>query len=357
MAVSGDSDAESSAGDRATNDFGRRLVRVAVAPASAALALLAAVFGIGLGTDLPAAVRYVPFLASLVAFGLPHGAADHLAVERLGGRRPLVAVGAAYLAGGALFLALWLVAPLLGFVSFILLTWYHWGQGDLYVLLAVGDHLRTRGQRLLALAVRGGLPMVVPLVAFPEVYRSVAAATVRLFDSGLVTVAALDAAFRPEVRVAAGGGLAALSLAALALGGVRGGWTSRGWRVDALETGLLWAYFLVVPPILAVGLYFCLWHSVRHVVRLLAVEDRASLAPDRLGTGLAGFARDALPNTVGALVVLGGLAVLAPPEDGFLSLLALYLVLLAVLTLPHAAVVTWMDWREGVWSVESDSVG
>nr|WP_243700484.1 Brp/Blh family beta-carotene 15,15'-dioxygenase [Halorussus pelagicus] len=332
----------------------RALVRLAVAPASVALALVAALFGLGAGGDLPIAVRYLPFLASLVVFGLPHGAADHLAVGRLGGRHPLVAVGVAYLVGGALYLALWLVAPLLGFASFILLTWYHWGQGDLYVLLAVGDHLRTRGQRLLALAVRGGLPMVVPLVAFPEVYRSVAAATVRLFDPGLVGVAALDAAFRPETRLAVGGGLAALSLAALALGGVRGGWHSRGWRIDALETALLWAYFLVVPPVLAVGLYFCLWHSVRHVVRLLAVEDGgSSLAPGRLDVGLAGFARDAFPNTVGALVVLGGLAVLAPPEEGFLSLLALYLVLLAVLTLPHTAVVTWMDRREGVWSVES----
>ncbi|UPV72855.1 Brp/Blh family beta-carotene 15,15'-dioxygenase [Halorussus limi] len=357
MAVSGERDSDGAGGGGGPPaGFGGELFRIAVVPAWLALTAVAVTAALGVGADLPTVVRYLPFLASLVVFGLPHGAADHLAVERLGGRRPLVAVGAAYLVGGALFLAAWLAAPALGFVSFVLLTWYHWGQGDLYVLLAVGDHLRTRGQRLLALAVRGGIPMVVPLVAFPEVYRSVAAATVRLFDSGGVTVTALDVAFGPAVRVAVGGGLAALSLAALVLGGVRGGLASRGWRVDALETGLLWAYFLLVPPILAVGLYFCLWHSVRHVVRLLAVEDGGrSLAPGRLGVGLAGFARDALPNTVGALVVLGGLAVLAPPEGGFLSLLALYLVLLAVLTLPHAAVVTWMDWREGVWSVESES--
>jgi Brp/Blh family beta-carotene 15,15'-monooxygenase len=341
-------------------EFARALVRVVGAPAWAALALVAAVFGVGLGTDLPASVRYLPFFASLVVFGLPHGAADHLAVARLGGQRPLVAVGATYLVGGALYLAVWLVAPLAGFSSFIALTWYHWGQGDCYVLLAVGDHLRTRGQRALAIAVRGGIPMVVPLLAFPEVYRAVADATVRLFDPGFGLPLGV---FGPEIRFAAGAGLAALSLGALALGAVRGGWTGRGWRVDALETTLLWAYFLVVPPILAVGLYFCLWHSVRHVVRLLVVEEKllvaeesghsggAALARGRLGEELAGFARDALPNTVGALLVLGGLAFLVPPDEGLLSLLGLYLVLLAVLTLPHTAVVTWMDWREGVWSV------
>ncbi|UPV98880.1 Brp/Blh family beta-carotene 15,15'-dioxygenase [Halorussus gelatinilyticus] len=363
-------DGDSAAAESASRDgegFSRALVRVAGAPAWTALALVALLFGVGLGADLPASVRYLPFLASLVVFGLPHGAADHLAVERLGGKRPLLSVGAAYLVGGGLYLAVWLVAPAVGFASFVALTWYHWGQGDCYVLLAVGDHLRTRGQRALAIAVRGGIPMVVPLVAFPEVYRSVADATLRLFDARPVAVGALDAtvfdataldaAFRPEARLAAGGGLAALSLGALALGAVRGGWTDRGWRADALETALLWAYFWVVPPILAVGLYFCLWHSVRHVLRLLTVAEdgevgEAILARDGLGAELAGFARDALPNTVGALVVLGGLALVAPPEGGFLSLLALYLVLLAVLTLPHAAVVTWMDWREGVWSVE-----
>jgi len=49
-------------------------------------------------------------------------------------------------------------------------------------------------------------------------------------------------------------------------------------------------------------------------------------------------------------VVLVGLAFVAPPGGNLLSLLGLYLVLLAVLTLPHTAVVTWMDLREGVWS-------
>jgi Brp/Blh family beta-carotene 15,15'-monooxygenase len=350
MAVTRES--ESTATD-SSDDFGRALVRTAVVPAWVALGAvgaLAAAMGLA-GADLPPVVRYLPFLASLVFFGLPHGAADHLAISRLGGSRPLVAVGAAYLLGGAAYLAVWLVAPALGFVSFILLTWYHWGQGDLYVLVAVGgDHLRGRGQRLAALVVRGGIPMVVPLLGFPAVYQSVAEATVRLFDPSFGP--SLDVVFLPATRLALGGGLAALSLAALALGAVRAGFDSRGWRIDALETLLLWVYFLVVPPILAVGLYFCLWHSVRHVARLLVVEEGGSgLEREQLGSALAGFGRDALPNTVGALVVLVGLAFVAPPESGFLALLGLYLVLLAVLTLPHTAIVTWMDLREGVWSV------
>lgn len=334
----------------------RAVVRVGVVPAwvvlsAVALGTAATALGGTTPADVPSLVRYLPFLASLVVFGLPHGATDHLAVARLGGPRPFTAVAALYVLGGATYLAVWLLAPAVGFVSFVLLTWYHWGQGDLYVLLAVGDHLRTRGQRLLAVAVRGGIPMIVPLVAFPEVYRAVVAATVGLFDPS--TGRWFAVAFRPEVRLALGGGLAACSLAAVALGWVRGGWSDRGWRVDALETGLLWTYFLAVPPVLAVGLYFCLWHSLRHVVRVVAADERtggASLARGRVGSALADFGRDALPNTVGALALLAGLAVVAPPDAEPASLLGLYLVLLAVLTLPHALVVTWMDLRQGVWS-------
>ena len=45
-------------------------------------------------------------------------------------------------------------------------------------------YLRTRAQRVLTLLVRGGLPMLVPLLAFPEVYRSTALDLVGLFDPG-----------------------------------------------------------------------------------------------------------------------------------------------------------------------------
>lgn len=328
----------------------RALVRIAGRPAWVALAVAAVPFA--LGVEVPERLRYLPFLASFVAFGLPHGAADHLAVARLGGRRPFVAVGVAYLVGGTGYLAIWLVAPTAAFAAFILLTWYHWGQGDLYFLLAEGgDHLRTRTQRGLALAVRGGIPMVAPLVAFPDAYRAVARATVALFDPAVAD--ALDSTFHPEVRFALGGGLAALSVAALALGFVRGGaslGSDSDWRTDAVETCLLWAYFLVVPPVLAVGLYFCLWHSLRHVGRLVALEGGGSSVDPGVGGSLARFGRDALPNTLGALVILLALAGLAPADAGIDSYLGVYLVLLAVLTLPHAAVVTWMDGREGVWT-------
>jgi Brp/Blh family beta-carotene 15,15'-monooxygenase len=139
--------------------------------------LLAVTIPFALGLELPARlgwVQYVPFAASLILFGLPHGAADHLVPGRITGRGAgagsVSAVVALYLVLGGAYLALWNIFPLLSFALFIFVTWFHWGQGDVYSSRAL---LRIRGLPVVpGLIVRGGLPMLVPLLAFPESMRA-----------------------------------------------------------------------------------------------------------------------------------------------------------------------------------------
>jgi len=309
------------------------------------------------GVSLPPAYGYTALVAGAVLFGLPHGAVDYLVPARAAGSRPvrsLAAVGGLYLIFGGAYAALWFLAPAVAAAGFLALTWYHWGQGDLHALVALAgaDHLPTRPRRIATAAVRGGLPMVVPLLAFPDRYRAVVASFVAPFAGSRPSLAVL---FAPEVRLALGGGLAALTVAALAVG--RSGAGRRGWRLDAAETGLLWAYFAVVPPVLAVGVYFSLWHSVRHAARYALLDgnagrDRGSPpVVGECGPALVRFARDAAPATVAALALLGMLAALVPvPPASADGWVALYLVLVAVLTLPHTVVVTWLDRRDDLWT-------
>ena len=124
------------------------------------------------------------------------------------------------------------------------------------------------------------------------------------------------------------------------------------WWLDAAETGLLAAFFSAVPPLLAIGLYFTLWHSLRHVVRTVLLDDPAvdALARGDSLTAVRRYARDAAPNTVGALVVVALVWVTVPQTPaGVEGAVAAYLVLLAVLTLPHVVVVTALDRAQGVW--------
>ncbi|PSP90839.1 beta-carotene 15,15'-monooxygenase [Halobacteriales archaeon QS_4_69_34] len=355
----------------------RTLSRAVRRPSWLALGGLAALSVFGIAP--PERVGYLVLLASALAFGLPHGAIDHLALARIGvaRSRPLVATGLLYALAGGAYVVFWAFAPAPAFVLFVALTWAHWGQGDLHAALAFAGrtHLRTRGQRALCLVVRGGLPMLVPLLAFPGVYETVAREVVAVFDPAAARALAAAVPTRPGVRRAAGLAFGSLSVAALALGYVRaaslhgtgtgdgagsepGTATAtpvadaadarRAWRIDAAETLLLWTYFLAVPPVLAIGLYFPLWHSLRHVARLVALDGSDALRRGAVGPAFARFAREAAPLTAVAACLLVALSVVRPPAT-LAGVAARYLVVLAALTPPHVAVVAAMDRAQGVW--------
>lgn len=192
--------------------------------------------------------------------------------------------------------------------------------------------------------------MLMPLLAFPEGYRSVAFNIVGLFqgDAGKFAWA-----FGPTFRLVAGAGFTGAVLLVLLWGYRLSGLKGRSvWRLELAEIVLLAVYFAVVPPILALGLYFCLWHSLRHVARLMLLNrvSAAALERSHVGTALGAFVRDAAPLTLAALALLIGLYLLVPgPIEGAGGLLAVYLVLISTLTLPHVAIVCLMDLRQGIW--------
>jgi Brp/Blh family beta-carotene 15,15'-monooxygenase len=340
----------------------RPAVRAAVVwPSRAVVLLLTAAFAAGLG--VPGWAQYLPFAASLVLFGLPHGAVDHLVPARLAGRaadwRSVLGVVLLYLALSGLCLALWFTGPAAAFVLFVCVTVFHWGAGDLHALLFFGpDGLREMGpaSRALLIVLRGCLPMLVSLLFFPDAYRRVAAAAVGLFGADAEPLSwAFSLAFRLEV----GAALAVVAAVFLlrAAGDLAGG--RRALLTVALETLLLFAFFSLVPPVLAVGLYFTLWHAPRHVARLVLLDPAGAryLGAGRPARALARFAGEAAPLTVLALALLVGLLLVVPrPAGDPGSLLALYLVLVSALTLPHAALVAYMDVRQQVvWERGSPS--
>ena len=333
----------------------KTLSRLAFVPGWIAIAAATLVFLAGV--SVPLRYQLLPLAVSVVLFGLPHGAVDHLAVSRTRGDpatvRSLAAVGVLYLVVGGLYAAVWFLAPVFAVVFFILMTWAHWGQGDVYPLVTFGDgYPAGRLPRVLTAATRGALPMVVPFVAFPGQYELVVSTLVGLFDAGSVGV--VSAAFTPAVRLTVAVGLAALVGATLLVGfrsTASGG--RRPWLIDVAETLGLVAFFSTVPPILAVGLYFCLWHALRHIVRLLAVDPRATdaLRSGRHTAALASFARDAAPLTAASLAILGLWYLLVPGTVAEpLSLVGGYLALIAVLTLPHVVVVGLMDREQRLWA-------
>ena len=213
----------------------------------------------------------------------------------------------------------------------------------MFALRALGwdRHLARSGQLALTLVVRGALPMAVPLLAFPATYAE--------------TVGAMAAAVSPAHEGAARAAVLAVPRGALAaaLGVVVAGYAlwgasvarrrPGGWRtlgLDLAEVSGLAALFAVVPPLWSVGVYFCLWHALRHLARL---------APAVAGGSGWRLAALATPATLGALALIGGLAGATVGLGRPLASVGVYLVGIAALTVPHVAVCVWMDLRQQVW--------
>jgi Brp/Blh family beta-carotene 15,15'-monooxygenase len=325
----------------------RALVRWVVVPSWVVLGALVVIFAAlrASNTTVPPGYRYVPFVVSIVLFGLPHGAVDHLVPPRLRDERPDVrSVGrvmAAYTVVFFVYAAVWFVAPVASFVFFIALTLFHWGQGDLHASLALlRTPIESKVGRAVTILARGSMPMLVPLITFPGEYREVADSLIGVFDPN--GAASFAYVFEPTFRLGVAAFLIVLVVATV--------YFSRS-TFEAGELLLLGVYFATVPPILAVGFYFCFWHSTRHIARLVALDPVASERAEEndLTGSLGRFARDAAPLTAGALVLLGCLWVVASPPPTLEGFFALYLILIAALTLPHAGVVTLMDRVQRVW--------
>jgi Brp/Blh family beta-carotene 15,15'-monooxygenase len=228
------------------------------------------------------------------------------------------------------------VQPVAGFAFFIFITWFHWGQGDLWLDRALGRTPSIRLDAVLTVLVRGGLPMLVPLIAHPNDYATVLHGTTALLGAHAGASTALLESFTTRATASA---ILTLAIAAHLLVRHRAGARLRSISVEIV---VLVLFFVTVPPVLAVGLYFTFWHAVRHIVRLELLTDsgRTALQQGRLLQPFARFLLDALPITACAVALLAAVSLLVHSAS-----LGSYLLLIAALTTPHTAVVTWMDRR------------
>jgi Brp/Blh family beta-carotene 15,15'-monooxygenase len=307
-------------------------------------------------------IQWTPWAVGLLAFGIPHGALDHQIGMGVGHGVGRVRFLAVYIMLAAAVVALWWLAPMAALVGFLVVAAFHFGQGDLYWHQAaregigpngalLGERRRSwRWQSVSTFVVRGLVPVALPVLIFADEFAGAAdAMTGRLFGgSGRWAI--------PEstrtAALAAVCGLVVVHLGMLLDEAIRRPTHRRLAGVEAGGTILLVGLFTAVPPVLAMGVYFNAWHSVRHVARLLLVAGptREAARAGRWGEAMARFHVTTLPTSLAALALMGLLGwalhdrVRAATDSG----LAL-LVMVAALTLPHVIVVLGMDRDQAVW--------
>ncbi len=309
--------------------------------------MLGLLLGWALAPQALEAYLFAPLLFSVVVLGLPHGALDHLVPGRSGwawGKRlgPTLLYCLIYATLAALVLLAWRLAPLATFWGFLAVSLLHWGQGDLHFLeSALGRRRPARWSAPLALLARGALPILVPLLAFPEYFGRLARGAALAFGAPAGAGALLSSGARGALLLTC-----AALLVGYALDTLRAARSPAWLALELGEVALLLGVFVWVPAPLSIGAYFALWHAPRHLGRLLVLRpaDAAGIARGRWLRPAARLARDLAPLTLVALVALGALYAWSAGRVTSLEVfVALYLALIAALTLPHAVVVALMD--------------
>jgi beta-carotene 15,15'-dioxygenase len=287
-------------------------------------------------------------MVGIIFLGLPHGALDHLVPLRMGfawGGKPL-GLGLyllAYMAIAALYFGLWLWQPLVAFVGFLLATIFHWGQGDIRFLeIFLNRQRKNKWGGAVSMLLRGSLPMVLPVLGFPETAASLYINAVR----GLgLTPLPLDLS-SPVIVVSLTTYMLILFTLYLmnAVNVSANTWTL---RMDIAELALLTLLFCTVPAYMSVGIYFIAWHSLRHLARLIILKEKdvKQLKKGLWQKPIKGLILDLLPITLAAIGLLVGLYFWKAQHVGTLeTFVALYLVLISSLTKPHLVVVALMDY-------------
>ena len=280
--------------------------------------------------------------ASVLFFGLPHGAGDWWVLQLAAGARwrggARVFLPGVYVLAALLTLGLWWWRPGWALAGFLILTAWHFGSADASVLLPGRRPWRDAAWWLFAVG-RGLLVVCTPLAFRPEESARLLTPFAALGDGpGQVAAAAWHAA-RPLLWV----GALSLTVGLQIEKGGRPVWPrNRALTCAFLETGVLLALFRLAPPLLAFTCYWVAFHCWRHVLRIeWRLHPAAPLPPAR---AVADFHRRTRLLTLLSLFGLALILRLWPAlATGAAGWRTAYFVLLSALTVPHAMVIGWLD--------------
>ncbi len=284
--------------------------------------------GLWWATGLPTGwVLFIPWALSVLLFGLPHGAADHVIWASL--RREhdrFVPVIGRYLLVMAVYVAVWWVSPSIAVAIFLGITIWHWGSADATRSFERADGTVMNAPWIVASLSRGIVPMVAPLAFYADVVAGIIAG----LSSDLAQADVMT--WIPETNA-----ILAFVLASQVI------WLATMYRIGApfrtemLETLLNTLLLVAVHPLVSVGVYFTFWHAWHHDRRLSNWYANAQNGIQRRSKR-----RDQLGIMAVTLIGMVALVMAMPPV---LTTLSIYLIAISILTMPHMIVVWLMDRR------------
>jgi Brp/Blh family beta-carotene 15,15'-monooxygenase len=253
------------------------------------------------GASLSGTVPTVSACVAILLFGLPHGAFDLEIIrrERGTGRAGIAALLMMYIALAAAMAAMWRSAPVAALAIFLVVAVVHFAED----WPEMGSTFLAQGMAIALLTA----PALLHLGQLEQLFVALSGHRDGAVVANIILLVA-------PVGIVVG------SVALLTL------WRT-GARDQAVAGALALAAMLVLPPVVGFALFFCLYHSPRH---LGAAMSRVAGSP--------GARRIALLATLAALGITAALFVEEVRADVPARLVAASFMTLSLLTVPHMIV-------------------
>ncbi len=255
-------------------------------------------------------------IAAVMLFGVPHGGLDGAVARRIGwsqGTTAWLGFHIGYIALAALVTWFWLQCPVPALAIFLIISALHFCQSD---ITNIPPSINDRpNNRWLPLVAHGGfvsisIPSLQPAAVEPLF-------AILVGDRGAaMLLQSIGALFLPWL----------LSFAGYAVYASK----NPAWRkpLNSLITQLILVFLL--PPLISFGLYFCLWHSRSHTLRIWqGIEEKSERRRSFIEAAIY-----SLMAWTGALIFL--LFFQGPLSA---SIVQLTFIGLAALTVPHMLLV------------------
>lgn len=261
-------------------------------------------------------------IAAILLIGVPHGGLDGAVARRVGwpsGVLPWMLFHIAYLAMAASVAGLWWLFPLPSLMFFLAISAVHFGSSDI-------RHISpsSAGAAWLPLLAHAGLVVIAIPVLQSAAVEPLFAVLVGA-ENSLWLLNKIDQLLLPW----------AAALFAYAIYSVY----QPRWRRSLLSLAVLIALAYLLPPLVSFALYFCLWHSRSHMLRIwrnIAPDQRSRSAREAVIYSLMAYAAAAIYFVLRTNSGSASLSAVTP------ALLQLTFIGLAALTVPHMLLVDFI---------------
>jgi Brp/Blh family beta-carotene 15,15'-monooxygenase len=265
-------------------------------------------------------------IAAILLIGVPHGGLDGAVARRVGwpnGMLPWVLFHIIYLLLAASVAGLWWLSPLPSLIFFLGISALHFGSSDI-------RHISSPSSRdaWLPLIAHGGLVVIgIPVLQSVDVEPLFAVLVGA--ENSLWLLNQID-----QLRL-----LWAASLFAYLIYSIY----QPRWRKSLFSLAVLIVLAYLLSPLVSFALYFCLWHSRSHMLRIwrsIAPDQRRRSASEAVAYSLLAYAAAGIYLVFQTNSAPASVTAITP------ALLQLTFIGLAALTVPHMVLVDFIHGQQ-----------